>query len=163
MPESSHKVHAVEKAISLLDCFWREKRPMTLTELSRMTGWPKSTVHNLLSSMMDSAVVEQSPADGKYRLGLHLFEYGCVISEHWDVVKLARPHLNALVAKTGESAYLAQLNADTLLIVDSVSQTTFFALSTVGNRLPVHCTSQGKAILRIPTRQTSGASSSARA
>ena len=148
MPDTSHKVHAVEKAIALLDCFWREKRPMSLTELSRMTGWPKSTVHNLLSSMMDSAVVEQSPAAGKYRLVLHLFEYGCVITEHWNVVKLARPHLNALVAKTGESAYLATLNADTLLIVDSAEPNNVFRVaSTVGNRLPVHCTSQGKAIL----------------
>lgn len=148
MPENSHKVHSVEKAIALLDCFWREKRPMTLTELSRTTGWPKSTVHNLLASMMDSAVIEQSPADGKYRLGLHLFEYGCVISEHWNVVKLARPHLNALVAKTGESVYLASLNADTLLIVDSAEPNNVFRVaSTVGTRLPVHCTSQGKAIL----------------
>ena len=148
MPENSHKVHAVEKAIALLDCFWREKRPMTLTELSRMTGWPKSTVHNLLASMMDSAVVEQSPADGKYRLGLHLFEYGCAISEHWNVVKLARPHLNALVARTGESVYLASLNVDTLLIVDSAEPNNVFRVaSTVGTRLPLHCTSQGKAIL----------------
>ena len=148
MADNSHKVHAVEKAISLLDCFWREKKPMSLTELSRATGWPKSTVHNLLASMMDSAVVEQSPADGKYRLGLHLFEYGCAISEHWNVVKLARPHLNALVAKTGESVYLASLNADTLLIVDSAEPNNVFRVaSTVGNRLPVHCTSQGKAIL----------------
>ena len=148
MPENSHKVHAVEKAIALLDCFWREKRPMTLTELSRMTGWPKSTVHNLLASMMDSAVVEQSAADGKYRLGLHLFEYGCTISEHWNVVKLARPHLNALVARTGESAYLASLNVDTLLIVDSAEPNNVFRVaSTVGTRLPLHCTSQGKAIL----------------
>lgn len=106
MPDNSHKVHAVEKAIALLDCFWRVRRPMSLTELSRSTGWPKSTVHNLLASMIDSAVVEQSPADGKYRLGLHLFEYGCVISEHWNVVKLARPHLNALVAKTGNPRIL---------------------------------------------------------
>ena len=148
MLDNGHKVQAVGKAIALLDCFWREMRPLSLTELSRATGWPKSTVHNLLSSMMDSAVVEQSPADGKYRLGLHLFEYGCAISEHWNVVKLARPHLNALVAKTGESVYLAQMNADTLLIVDSAEPNNVFRVaSTVGNRLPVHCTSQGKAIL----------------
>jgi DNA-binding IclR family transcriptional regulator len=148
MPDNSHKVHAVEKAIALLDCFWREKGPLSLTELSRLTGWPKSTVHNLLASMMDTAVVEQSPADGKYRLGLHLFEYGCAISEHWNVVKLARPHLNALVAKSGESVYLAQMNGDTLLIVDSAEPNNVFRVaSTVGNRLPMHCTSQGKAIL----------------
>ena len=148
MQENNHKVHAVEKAVALLDCFWREKKPLSLTELSRMTGWPKSTVHNLLASMMDSAVVEQSLSDGKYRLGMHLFEYGCVISEHWDVVKLARPHLNALAVRTGESAYLATLNADKLLIIESAEPNNVFRVaSTVGTRLPVHCSSQGKAIL----------------
>lgn len=146
--EKDHKVHSVEKAIALLDCFWNEKKPLSLTELSRITGWPKSTVYNLLASMMDSSVVEQSLVDGKYRLGMHLFEYGCIISEYWNVVKLARPHLNALAARTGESAYLATLNGDKLLIVDSAEPNNVFRVaSTIGTRLPIHCSSQGKAIL----------------
>jgi DNA-binding IclR family transcriptional regulator len=33
MQENNHKVHAVEKAVALLDCFWREKKPLSLTEL----------------------------------------------------------------------------------------------------------------------------------
>ena len=148
MPEDRHKVRSVEKAIVLLDCFWREKQPLSLTELARLTGWPKSTVHNLLASMMDSVVVEQSAIDGKYRLGTHLFEYGCNISEHWDVAKLARPHLNALVFHTGESAYLATLSGDRLLIIDNAEPNNIFRVaSTVGTRLPIHCSSQGKAVL----------------
>lgn len=145
---NDHKVHAVEKAIELLDCFWRERRPLSLTELSNMTGWPKSTVHSLLSSMLETLVVEQSPFDGKYRLGLHLFEYGCAISEHWDVVKLAKPHLRTLVSAVGESCYLANLIGDNLMLVDSVEPNNVFRVaSTVGTRLPLHCSSQGKAIL----------------
>ncbi len=148
MPEDRHKVRSVEKAIGLLDCFWREKQPLSLTELARMTGWPKSTVHNLLASMMDSVVLEQSTIDGKYRLGTHLFEYGCKISENWDVAKLARPHLNALVSHTGESAYLATLSGDRLLIIDNAEPNNIFRVaSTVGTRLPIHCSSQGKAVL----------------
>lgn len=145
---NDHKVHSVEKAIMLLDCFWRERRPLSLTELSNTTGWPKSTVHSLLSSMLESLVVEQSPVDGKYRLGLHLFEYGCAISEHWDVVKLAKPHLRALVSSVGESCYLANLIGDNLMLVDSAEPNNVFRVaSTVGTRLPLHCSSQGKAIL----------------
>jgi hypothetical protein len=30
---------------------------------------------------------------------MHLFEYGCVISEHWDVGEASAPHLNALAAR----------------------------------------------------------------
>ena len=145
---NDHKVHAVEKAIMLLDCFWRERRPLSLTELAGMTGWPKSTVHSLLSSMLETLVVEQSAMDGKYRLGLHLFEYGCAISEHWDVVKLAKPHLRTLVSLTGESCYLANMIGDNLMLVDSAEPNNAFrVVSTVGTRLPLHCSSQGKAIL----------------
>ena len=78
-------VRSVEKAVELLDCFWASGRPMSLTELVSATGWAKSTVHGLLASMTDSAVVEQGQ-DGKYRLGYHLFELGSSASGAWNVV-----------------------------------------------------------------------------
>ncbi len=68
MPTQGRSVHSVEKAIHLLDCFWQAGGSLSLTELVQKTGWAKSTVHGLLASMLDSAVVEQDKTDGKYRL-----------------------------------------------------------------------------------------------
>ena len=44
-------------------------QPLTLAALSEQTGWPKSTIHGLLSTMRESAVVDQQ-SDGRYCLGL---------------------------------------------------------------------------------------------
>lgn len=76
METKGKRVHSVEKAILLLDCLWKARGALSLRELEGMTGWAKSTIHGLLSSMLDSGVIEQNASDGKYRLGRHLCELG---------------------------------------------------------------------------------------
>ena len=81
MESRGRRVHSIEKAIRLLDCFWEADSPLSLHELEQRTGWAKSTIHGLLATMLDSAVVEQNPTDGKYRLGYHLFELGSAVRQ----------------------------------------------------------------------------------
>ena len=68
-------IHSVAKAIRLLDLLTAAGQPASLTELYQKTGWPKSTIHGLLSTMRESGLIEQTP-NGRYWLGIRLFEYG---------------------------------------------------------------------------------------
>lgn len=148
METRGRRVHAIEKSIRLLDCFWEMRRPLSLSELERMTGWAKSTIHGLLASMLDSAVVEQNTSDGKYRLGYHLFELGSAVSQGWDVPAICKPHLQSIVNSLGESVHLARLSGDELILVEcETPHIGFHMTSEIGTRLPFHCSSQGKAIL----------------
>lgn len=147
MATQSRHVRSVEKAIELLDHFWAANRPMSLTELVAVTGWAKSTVHGLLSSMLDSAVVEQG-SDGKYRLGYHLFELGSSASSAWNVVELAQSRMDAVMEDLGQSVYLARLSGDELILISGAEPKSGFHISSeVGSRVPLYCTSQGKSIL----------------
>lgn len=148
MSGQGRSVHSVEKAIRLLDCFWEAGGSLALTELVQKTGWAKSTVHGLLSSMVESAVVEQDKTDGRYRLGYHLFELGSAVAAAWDVVGVVRPRLEQLAQTVGESAYLARLSGDDLILVECVEPHSGFRVSSEpGSRIPLHCSSQGKCIL----------------
>lgn len=71
-------VQSVAKALRLLGLLMEAHQPLTLAALSEQTGWPKSTIHGLLSTMRESAVVDQQ-SDGRYCLGVRLFEYGCAV------------------------------------------------------------------------------------
>lgn len=154
MESHGRRIHSVEKALHLLDCFWRERRALSLGELEKMTGWAKSTIHGLLASMLDSGVVEQNAADGRYRLGYHLFELGNAVNRGWDVPAVARRHLQSIVDRFHESAYLARLSGNELLLaVCEEPHTGFRITSEAGTRLPLHCTSQGKVILANMPRQ----------
>ena len=51
----SKTIHSVAKAIRLLDLLAERTKPATLTELYQATGWPKSTIHGLLSTMREAS------------------------------------------------------------------------------------------------------------
>lgn len=144
-PEAG-SVRSVGKAMELLDCL--AGGPLSLGELSRRTGIPKATVHGLLSSMRPSAVVEQSPEDGKYRLGVRLFEYGCIVSRGWNVLEAAAEPMRHVAEETGESVSIAALDRGGVLVLDCAdAHSDLRVVSGKGARLPLHCTSQGKLLL----------------
>lgn len=148
MATQGRKVHSIEKAVTLLDCFWIARRPLALAELVQMTGWAKSTIHGLLSSMTDSRIIEQSELDGKYRLGYHLYELGSAVNASWSEISLARTRLLQIANTIRESAYLARLCGDELLLAVCAEPSEGFRVSTEeGTRIPIHASSQGKVIL----------------
>ena len=49
--KGTEPVRAIAKATALLDLLAEAKRPLSLSELTTATGWAKSTVYGLLSSM----------------------------------------------------------------------------------------------------------------
>lgn len=148
MGTQGRKVHSIEKAVTLLDCFWVVRRPLALSELVQMTGWAKSTIHGLLSSMTDSRIIEQNESDGKYRLGYHLYELGSAVNASWSEVSLARTRLLQIADTIRESAYLARLCGDDLLLAVCAEPSEGFRVSTEeGTRIPLHASSQGKVIL----------------
>lgn len=142
------RVQSVGKAMELLSCLARAKGPLSLGELSARTGIPKATAHGLLSSMRPSAVVEQSDADGRYRLGVRLFEYGCIVSRGWNVLEAASEPLRRVAEETGETASISALDRGEVLVLDCAdAHSDLRVVSEKGARLPVHCTSQGKLLL----------------
>ena len=148
MSHENGPVQSVAKALRLLDLLMEAHQPLTLAALSEQTGWPKSTIHGLLSTMRESAVVDRQ-SDGRYCLGVRLFEYGCAVGASWSVSDLAKPHLQHLASVTGQSVFLSMLNRSEVITIEQVqSRVGLRVVSEVGTRLPLHCTSQGKVFIR---------------
>ena len=57
--------------------------------------------------------------DGRYSLGIRLFEYGCRVSRAWDVPRLARPYLEQLTAQVNVSAVLSIREGDRVMTLGS--------------------------------------------
>ena len=155
MDGKGKRVQSVEKAMLLLDCFWRARKSFSLAELAAQTGWAKSTIHALLSSMTGSALVEQDPQTGKYQLGYHAFELGCVVLERWPVRPVAGHYMQKITERTGESLYLGMRCANELLLVESTEGFGNYQLaSPLGGRMPLYGCSQGKILLAyMPKKQ----------
>ena len=148
MPLSTEEVKSVEKAITLIETLAEANQSLPLQEISKRTGYAKSTVHRLLSTLRAHDIVEQSTQDGRYLLGIRLFELGCSISNNWDVAAIARPYMQNIANELNESICLSILSRGEALIMSFMESTSaFHVVSKVGSRLPAHCTVQGKILL----------------
>ena len=135
------------KALDLLDLLAAQRRPMSLAELSEAAGFPKSTTHLLLSTLRGHSYVEQRP-DGRYFLGIRLYECGRAVSSEWDISELAKPFLEQLAAQTCASAVVSYLGGGSILNLEQIAgRSGVQVLSEVGTRLPLHATAQGKLYL----------------
>ena len=146
-------IQSVSKAMKLLDLLAESPQPMTLAEISQKTGWPKSTVHGLLSTMREFSVIAQD-GEGRYMLGIRLFEYGCTLSSSWTIIETAKPYIQHISYTTGEAVFLSILDRGEVITLDRADNRTGLWISAeMGCRLPIHCTSQGMLFLAYMPEQ----------
>lgn len=144
-------VHAVGKAMELLELLFRWRGPMTLQQLTEASGYPKSTVHSLLSTLREYGAVTQE-SGGRYCLGARLYEYGCAVSSSWDAMAIAHPQLEQLARQAGASAFISLLDGDFVISFDAYASSAgsgYQITPETGTRLPLHATAQGKLLLSM--------------
>jgi IclR family KDG regulon transcriptional repressor len=139
---------SVTNSLRLIKAFSEDEYEIGISDLAKRLGLAKSTVHRLASALLGEGILEQNPRDGKYRLGLTLFELGTMVRRKMDFTVEARPFLRTLMEKTGETVHLAILDHDSILyVITHESKQALRMGSKVGTRAPVHSTAVGKALL----------------
>jgi len=142
------RLSSVANSLRLIRAFSEDHYEIGISDLAKRLGLAKSTVHRLASTLLDQGMLEQNAGDGKYRLGLALFELGTLVRRKMDFTMEARPFLRTLMEKTGETVHLAILDHDSVLYVISLESKQALRMgSKVGTRVPVHATAVGKALL----------------
>lgn len=143
-----YRVQVLDRALGILDLLSTEGPELAPAELSGQLVLHKSTLHRLLQVLEQHRLVDKNPQSGKYRLGLKLFEFGTKAVAQIDVQERVRPYLERLVCETGETAHMCILDRGEMLSLANVeSPRTVRTPSTVGHRIPSHCTAAGKAVL----------------
>ena len=89
-------VKVLEKAMTILDVYSRHEHAFTLDDLTRRTGFSKSTVFRILRTMEKNGYIRYDQEDGLYRLGLRFLDLGGVVYSSTSVRKSASPFLDAV-------------------------------------------------------------------
>ena len=137
---------AVIDRISLvLDAFDGPGR-LTLAQLVRRTGLPRSSAHRMLERLVQLRWLRRSGRD--YELGMRLVELGSLAVHQERLVRAAHPLLGELHCATGLVVHLAVLDESDVVYLEKVGDRMTSAIPTrVGGRQPAHCTAVGKAML----------------
>ncbi len=144
--KSSYIIQSVAHALDLLEEFSGEVNELGVTELSRRLKLHKNNVFRLLATLESKGYVEQNKITENYRLGLKALELGQRYIKQVGLIKQARPFLEEVVDRVGETTYLGIMRDGYAIYLDAAeADRTVRVVSRVGLRLPAHCSAIGKA------------------
>ena len=140
-------INSVLKAIDILSAFSPSEPRLALGEISARLGLPKSTTHNLLSTLLSRGFIEKAD-DDRYALGTAIIALTQAVRVNAELRDRAAPLLRSLAERCHESVYLSILDEGYCLYIYAVeSSHRLLARTAVGERVHAHSTSIGKAML----------------
>lgn len=134
-----------------------QHRGMSLSEVAAAAGLARPTARRLLLTLTELGFVRSR--DGAFELTPKVLSLGMAYVSSLGLWDIAWPHMEALVARTGESSSMAQLDGSDIVYVARVSVPKLIALRVeIGTRFPAVQTSQGKVLLAaLPAGQVAAA------
>lgn len=141
-------VPAVNRALDVLELFLATAE-LSAPEITERLGLPRTTVHELLTTLADRGYLTAVPAQAvRYRLGLPLFLLGSSFAERLDLAGEAQQAAARTAADCDETVHVALLEGTDVVYIAKVDSThPVRMVSAVGRRLPAHCTAVGKMLL----------------
>jgi len=149
MEAQFRRVPALDKCFDILEFFARCERPVGVSELSKATGYHRSTVFNVLNTLADLHVLSKSP-DKRFNFGLRLYSLGRTASDGSDLIRTIHPYLVKINRKTDLSTCLGIRTDSKAVIVDKVDSDLAVKISMdEGIEVPLLAGAGGKALLSL--------------
>lgn len=145
--QSSNRVESpiamVDRVMSVLDAF-AGGESLTLAQVARRTGVPRSSVHRLLRRLSELGALDR---DGfEYRVGMRLFGIGSHALDKDAVHRVALPYMNRLCRATGASVYLGTLSGPDIVYTEGI-WTDWAGPRRPGITQAAHLTAAGRMLL----------------
>jgi IclR family pca regulon transcriptional regulator len=139
-------VEAIARGFDVITAFVPHQPAMTLSEVAAAAGLARPTARRILLTLQQLGYVRS--VAGSFTLAPRVLELGMAYVQSLGLWDVARPHLERLVARTGESSSIGQLDGSDVVYVARVAVPKIIALRVeIGTRFPAPPTSLGKVLL----------------
>ena len=138
--------NSVKKAFEIIRFISNNQGKLSLSELGRQLGINKTTLFRYLETLELLNILEKR--DSNWYLGIELFSLGHKVDANNRIVDRIHPQLQEISLRLNETVNLVGMYDNSALYLDKVESSRELQMrSKLGDHLPLHCTSLGKAIL----------------
>ena len=139
-------VQAIARGLDVIRVFGPRQPVMSLAAVAGAAGLPRPTARRILLTLAELGYVRA--AGGGFELTPRVLDLGMSYVLSRGLWEVARPHMEQLVGRTGESSSVAQLDGSDIVYVARVAVPKIVTLAvTIGTRFPAMATSLGKVLL----------------
>lgn len=138
----------IGKACDILEIIGRAPGEVNQTILAQRTKMPRATLYRIIAALIARGLLRVDPLTQNYTLGFNFLELGQNAWSSGDLASVAAIELRRLRDLTGETAYLAVREGNSVLALGRFeSAHPHRSNAKLGVLKPMYCTSQGKAML----------------
>lgn len=137
------------RTIKMLELISDYPKGLSLAEITSIMDIPKTSAYDILVTLEHLQMVELIDERSKvYGLGVKTFVVGSKYIDEIELVKVARPFIEALGNQLSKTVFVGINNGDKIVYLDKFRpKSEILTTCKVGAENPVHCTSLGKALL----------------
>lgn len=140
-------VKSAERTIAILEMLAAAPQPLTAADIFKQTGYPRSSLHWLLLTLLELNWIEQN-SEGAYRIGTHALLCGTAYLDRDPVMEHVSGILERIRNATTFTTHYARLDRSDVIYLATRQAVDRRRLSSrVGRKLPAQVTALGKAIL----------------
>ena len=151
-PERSDHVQSLVRALAIVNRLADADEGITLTEVAQQVGLSPSTAHRLLTTLEGERYVHFDAERRLWSVGVQAFVAGNAFLRTRNLVATARPQMRSLMEDSAETVNLAVEDEGQATYLSQVEcRQMMRAFARPGGRVPLHCSSVGKALLSAMT------------
>ncbi|QRG67491.1 IclR family transcriptional regulator [Brevibacillus choshinensis] len=143
-------VQSIDRAMSIIHVLVSdENKPhWSISEIADQTALPLSTVHRLISTLMQYGLIMQIPETKQYKLGYTWMEIGLRLLDKIDTRAVARSVMELLASEVKETVYLSIPHGTSAIVLERVEgPMTVRIIDNLGERIPLHIGAANKTML----------------
>lgn len=139
---------AVVRTLDILELFVDGPTALSMADVVRLTGLPRSSVHELLRTLVSRGYLQKNEGTGQYTLGVKLLHLGNAYAERFDLLGAANVAARQLSDELNETASVGIRRGSSVFYLARIESRSLFQIpSGIGQTLPASCTGIGKALL----------------
>ena len=141
------------RLLRMVAAFDEWHRTLTLSELAGRASLPMATAHRLAAELVAGGALQRR-TDGRFEVGRLMWSAGLLAPVGGGLRQVAEPFLHDVYAATLATVHLAVRDGNEVLYLERMmGRASVPIVSTVGSRLPMHCTGVGKVLLAHAPRE----------
>jgi len=142
------RAKGLDRAFDILDFLKEIGQPLRPNDIANGIGSPKSTVYELVASLLERRILEPVGKDGHVYLGRQLYFLGQAHLRHFDLSREADQALQEIVSQTHETAQMCLLNGRKYTVALMKEGERHFRISSnIGENAPIPWTASGRLLL----------------
>jgi len=147
-------IQVIDRIFTLLNILASHEEPVSLKQISELSGLHPSTVHRILNDLVCGRYVDH-PQSGVYRLGMRLLELGNLVKTRISVHEVSLTPMRELHMLTQQPVNLSIRQGDEIIYIERIynERSGMQVVRAIGGHALLHLTSVGKLFLAYDTPQ----------